>query len=284
MAASNSSGNNRARAVGRWFTAFLAPAIGAPGAPAWQRIWPTVAHCAGLFLALWAILGHGLFLPAVLLAWLCYQGLLATHVVASSPPFGGLTRLLLAMTIPVAVVVLVTQVRLVEIAGDCGLPEVDDGDWLWVESLPPDALPGLGQSIVVTCPDDLFTVARVVGLPGDRLFLDGPRVCRNHECLPVAPLLEEDWAGELTLLQTEVVGSQAHLLLPAQGGATDSWRTALPVEVPTQRVAVLPDNRGSYRFGQCTGGVIVLPRERVAGLAGTVVWARNWSRLGLTIR
>ncbi len=232
----------------------------------------------------WTILVPGIFLPSVVLAWLCYQAILATHVASVAPPNRTWARRLLALSIPATVAVLVTQVTLVRITDDSGLPEVYEGEWVLVNSLPQESLPGLGQSVVVACPDEGFSVARVVGLPGDRIFLMGARVCRNDQCFPVAPLLEEDQAGGVSELEMEVVGSRDHLVLPAQGGATDSWRSSLPVEVSRERVAVLPDHRGSQGFGQCTGGVIVLPLERVVGLTGTIAIGRSWSRFGLTVQ
>jgi len=211
--------------------------------------------------------------------------MLATHVAADEVTGPGWLRGAQVVPMVGVVVLLFLAHEVVRLPGDSGLPTVHDGEWLLLDEGSGD-LPRLGDFVAVRCTVDegLTALGRVVGLPGDSLHRQGLVLCRNDYCFPTAPMVLEDEEGDQLQSASEVVGGRSHILLPASTTAGIDWSEALPVQVPDGRVALLPDNRASTSFADCTKGSIVLPLEQLLGRVDSIIYSSDWSRVGLLLR
>jgi signal peptidase I len=267
----------------RWWVAFVAPGAGRRDGSRWQGLWPVAAHIIGLLGLLWAITVLDLFPPVALIVWCAFQALLATHVWSGDSAGKRWLAPVQVVLLLTTALPLVLMYEVVRIPGDSGLPSVNGGEWLLVATTA-DELPRLGDSVAVHCADGGDTsLARVVGLPGDRLYRQGKALCRNDRCYPTAPMVLEDGEGGETHSATEVVGGRSHLLLPATSAAGIIWSEVLPAETPDDHLALLPDNRASASFVLCNGGEILLPLDRVLGKPQSILYSADWARIGLLL-
>ena len=226
-----------------------------------------------------------LFLPVAMVLWVCFQSLLATHVASCEIAGPGWLRYLQVVPLLGAAVLIASGIGVAQVPGDSGLPNVRLGEWLLLEAAT-DELPRLGDAVAVRCTNDVggVALARVVGLPGDRLHLEGRNLCRNGRCFPTAPMVLEDEGGGVLQSAIEVVGGRSHILLSGQSTDAGEWSTSLPALVADGHLALLPDNRVSISFGSCTGGEIILSTERIAGRPAAILYSSGWSRVGLRLK
>ncbi len=223
------------------------------------------------------------FLLVALIVWFTFQALLANHVRAGEsirPLWLTLAQVSLLLS-TLSLLGLVYEV--VRVSGDSGLPSVKEGEWLLVSGTG-GGLPRLGDGVAVRCVEPgSTTLARVVGLPGDRLHGHGKAVCRNGQCYPSAPMVLEDGKGGETVAAATFVGGRSHVLLSSTEGVGALPRDALPMTIPDAYLALLPDNRASASFASCSGGEMVLPVDRVVGSPQAILYSSDWARIGLSL-
>ncbi len=271
------------RPIVRWCAAFVAPGTGGHGGSTWRGLWPVAAHLLGLIAVVVAVKVGNLFPPTALVLWVCYQSILATHVARGAVVGPGWVRYCQVFMLLGVVYLLLAGRDIVQLPGDSGLPLVRPSEWLLLEAA--EETPRLGDLLVIRCEwGSHITLGRVVGLPGDHLFREGLSICRNDGCYPTAAMVLEGDSGEQVPAATEVVGGRGYVLLPASGDVGIEWKKALPVEVPAGSLALLPDNRASASFAECTLSNIVLPVSSVEGRPVAIVGAGDWSRFGLLLQ
>ncbi len=135
---------------------------------------------------------------------------------------------------------------------------------------------GRGDVVILTYPNDrtLSYIKRVVGLPGDRVRIEGRRV----------------WVNDVPLEAAE--GGQDVLRERLDGRSwTVSWREApadqaIDLMVPPGTVYVLADNRGQGRDSRHFGAVPlrdVVGRARQIWFSSSAAAGVRWSRLGMAV-
>jgi signal peptidase I len=143
-----------------------------------------------------------------------------------------------------------------------------------------------GAIVVFTYPNDprLTYVKRVVGLPGDRIELDGPNLRVNGKNLTLGPA-HDAFAASHGLMATREQGAHGSytVLWPGQSGAATAPLSTETYVVPPGAVFVLGDQRAHAIDSRTFGPV---PLANVKGVVRQIWFSRGadegvrWSRIG----
>ena len=165
-------------------------------------------------------------------------------------------------------------------------PTIIEGDRIFVNKLAYDLRvpftswrlaewggPGRGDVVVFFSPlDDVRTVKRVVGLPGDRIEMRNNRLSVNGRPAVYAPLdgdfidqIPDDQRRLHRFAREEIVGIAHPLMITPARSLRDSFQ---PITVPEGRYFVMGDNRDNSRDSRWFGFV---ERQRIVGRATAVV-------------
>jgi signal peptidase I len=130
--------------------------------------------------------------------------------------------------------------------------------------------PALGDLVLVASPDDGGLIfKRVAALPGDRVARRGHHLSLNGSPRAYAPADGTAFASAApenvlgSVIETELLGSQAHLISYTPGSPASSFPEFL---VPPGHYYLLGDNRDRSRDSRAWGPV---PRQSIRG---RVVW------------
>jgi signal peptidase I len=142
-----------------------------------------------------------------------------------------------------------------------------------------------GAVVIFTYPNDprLTFIKRVVGLPGDRIDIDGPNLRVNGKSLTLGPA-HDAFAALHGLTATHEQGTHGPytVLWPSDSGAATAAHPPTTYVVPPGTVFVLGDQRGHAVDSRTFGPV---PLANVKGVARQVWFSRGvegvrWSRIG----
>lgn len=172
------------------------------------------------------------------------------------------------------------------------LPTLHVGDYLIADMRSySKADPKRGDVVVFRLVRDpsVIYAKRIIGLPGEHIQL------RNGQVFINGTAMAQTAAGEFSLegdagrpgstarrqVETLPEGGTFNILDQLPAGAFDN--TAV-YEIPDDHYFVLGDNRDASSDSRMTsGGIGMVPRNRILGKLQFVFWARDWSRIGMQI-
>jgi len=174
------------------------------------------------------------------------------------------------------------------------IPTLLVGDYLFVDpgAYADGRQPAYGDIIAFVLSSDrsrvpVVYIKRVVGLPGDRLGLDGGVLRINGKAMPQQPSGDFMWLGRtIRRLREQTPGGIAYEILRVD--RTGPLNTVGPYVVPEGSYFVLGDNRDnsldSRSWNEGRGGFI--PRADIIGRANYIYWSgfERLGRIGVTLK
>ncbi len=273
-----------------WLREFLFPGLG----PALQGHWRAagalvLASAGGWVLWILSFASWGVFVLSAAAVWFVWALLLGAASVSAieaqqhRKPLWLLLGALAILPTPILASVAAHALNAEEVSTVDLLPALLPGETVSLKSKP--ATPTRGILVSITCPEDPQThrLARVMGLPGERLAPRGPRICGATGCLPVVPFGTIEQAGENIPVATEWYDGKWHLVYGDTAPASQRTLLAEAPLIQEDEVLVLPDNRTDPSFLQCTPNHRV-PWSNVRGEVSHILWSSDWTRIGAGIR
>jgi signal peptidase I len=165
------------------------------------------------------------------------------------------------------------------------LPTLRVGDFMFVDTgaYGDGRRPEYGDIVALTLPSErtgVVYIKRIVGLPGDRLSVDGGLLSINGKVVPQQPSSDFVWEGrKLQRLREQMPNGASYEILRID--KTGPLNTAGPYVVPEGSYFVMGDNRDnsldSRSWNGGRGGFI--PVANIIGRANYIYWS-GFERIG----
>lgn len=177
--------------------------------------------------------------------------------------------------------------RSFRVASNAEMPGLMLGDYVFADIQHyPGGSPTYGDIIVLRDPRTLTVsyMKRVVGLPGDRVRISKGILLLNGQ--PIGRESAGDWTrspspsaiGKAFKLYRETLpNGRAYDIL--QLDENDRWENTKEYRVPADNFFVLGDNRDDSLDSRMPDGIGFVPRANIVGLAHTIYWSPDLTRL-----